>query len=121
MAYGDHTDLYHTGPGTLAGRFMRTFWQPIYRAKELPAGEAGPGEYWPCNFMTRIDNDPRHVVFTHRESWKRMGEGVRAAPSTLKAEETAYGVRTYGPPPPGRPPRFTYFHMPNINQVRSPR
>jgi len=235
MAYGDHADLHHTGPGTLAGRFMRTFWQPVYRSKELAPGqavpvrlmsedftlfrgasgtpylvdfrcahrgtqlsigwveddcircryhgwmyhgsgqcveqpleerpapdririrsypiqeylgllfvyvgeedpppairrfpdferpgyvEAGPGEYWPCNFMTRIDNDPRHVVFTHRESWKRMGEGVRSAPSPLKAEETEYGVRTYGPPPPGRPPRYTYFHMPNINQVRSPR
>src|SRR6266545_767097 len=235
MAYGDHTDLHHTGPGTLAGRFMRTFWHPVYRAKDLAPGqaapvrimnedftlyrgasgtphlvdfrcahrgtqlsigwveedcircryhgwmfdgsgqcvdqpleanpapqyvhirsypiqeylgllfvylgdedpapevrhfpdferpgyvEAGPPEYWPCNFMTRIDNDPRHVVFTHRESWNRMGEGVRSAPSPLKAEETEYGVRTWGPPPPGRPPRFTYFHMPNINQVRSPR
>jgi hypothetical protein len=25
------TDFAHTGPGTLAGRFLRTFWQPVYR------------------------------------------------------------------------------------------
>ena len=234
MSGEDHTDLVHTGPATLAGRFMRTFWQPVYRARDLPAGqaaairimgedftlyrgerggvylvdsdcahrgtqlsigwvegeslrcryhgwmydgagqcveqplennpfcervrirafpveayaglifaylgegdapplrhlpdldrpgylEAGPPEYWPCNFMTRIDNDSRHVVYTHRESWNRMAAPMRPSASELKAEETEYGVRTYGPRPPEQPQRYTYFHMPNINQVRSPR
>ncbi|MPZ12870.1 MAG: Rieske 2Fe-2S domain-containing protein [Chloroflexi bacterium] len=234
MEYGNAADLYHTGPGTLAGEYMRKFWQPVHRAKDLQRGqalgirimsedftlfrgdrgtprlvgsrcahrgtqlsigwvegdsircryhgwryngegqcveqpleerpapervcirsyqveeylglifaylgaepapplrrfpdfdrpgyvEAGPPEYWPCNYMTRIDNDPRHVVFTHRESWKRMGDPVRPAGTRLLAEETEYGVRTYGEPVPGRPQRYTYFHMPNINQVRSPR
>ena len=36
------TDFAHTGPGTLAGRYMRSFWQPIYRAQDLPAGRARP-------------------------------------------------------------------------------
>jgi 5,5'-dehydrodivanillate O-demethylase len=36
------TDLYRTEPGTLAGRYLRSFWQPVYRAKDLPAGEAVP-------------------------------------------------------------------------------
>ncbi|MBM2810387.1 MAG: pobA 2 [Chloroflexi bacterium] len=35
-------DLYHAGPGTLAGRFMRTFWQPVHLAKDLTAGKAKP-------------------------------------------------------------------------------
>ncbi len=35
-------DFVHTGPGTLAGRYMRTFWQPVYRAEDLPAGRAVP-------------------------------------------------------------------------------
>jgi 5,5'-dehydrodivanillate O-demethylase len=35
-------DLYHTEPGTLAGRYLRSFWQPVYRARDLPAGEAVP-------------------------------------------------------------------------------
>src|SRR4051812_37672515 len=38
----DYTDFAHTGPGTLAGRYLRTFWQPVYPAGELPAGRAMP-------------------------------------------------------------------------------
>jgi 5,5'-dehydrodivanillate O-demethylase len=38
----DSCDFVHTGPGTLAGRYLRRFWQPIYRAKDLPAGHARP-------------------------------------------------------------------------------
>lgn len=236
MAKLDWTDITHTGPDTLAGRYLRLFWQPVYRADDLPPGravpvriasedftlyrgeggslhlvdprcahrgaqlsvgwvegdgircryhgwmydhtgacveqpledeptayadkvrirsypvheylglvfaylgegepppirrfpdferpgylEAGPPEYWPCNFMTRIDNDPRHVIFTHRESWRRMGRPMRPGPAFLKSEETEYGVRTWGPAAPGQPQRHTIFHMPNINQVRSPR
>jgi hypothetical protein len=37
----DHDDFSHTGPGTLAGRFMRRFWQPVYLSKDL----AGSG-WW---------------------------------------------------------------------------
>ncbi len=35
-------DFVHTGPGTLAGRYMRSFWQPVFRAADLPAGRAFP-------------------------------------------------------------------------------
>ncbi len=38
----DYTDFVHTGPGTLAGRYLRTFWQPVYRVKDLVAGKAVP-------------------------------------------------------------------------------
>jgi len=38
----DYTDFAHTGPGTLAGRFMRRFWQPVYVAAALQAGHAKP-------------------------------------------------------------------------------
>jgi 5,5'-dehydrodivanillate O-demethylase oxygenase subunit len=38
----DYTDFAHTGPGTLAGRYLRRFWQPVYRAQDLPAGWARP-------------------------------------------------------------------------------
>jgi 5,5'-dehydrodivanillate O-demethylase oxygenase subunit len=41
-AAGDYTDFAHTGPGTLAGRFMRTFWQPVARTQDLPPGYAKP-------------------------------------------------------------------------------
>jgi 5,5'-dehydrodivanillate O-demethylase len=35
-------DFVRTGPGTLAGRYLRSFWQPIYHAPDLPAGQARP-------------------------------------------------------------------------------
>ena len=39
VGYGD---FVHTNPGTLAGRFMRMFWHPIYRSQDLPAGRRVP-------------------------------------------------------------------------------
>ena len=33
-------DFHHTGPGTLAGEYLRQFWQPVYHSADLPAGRA---------------------------------------------------------------------------------
>jgi 5,5'-dehydrodivanillate O-demethylase oxygenase subunit len=41
-AEADYTDIEHTGPDTLAGRYLRLFWQPIYRAEDVPVGRALP-------------------------------------------------------------------------------
>jgi 5,5'-dehydrodivanillate O-demethylase len=38
----DYIDLEHTGPGTLAGRFMRRFWHPVYTSEELKPGWSVP-------------------------------------------------------------------------------
>jgi len=38
----DWTDFVHTGPDTLCGRYLRTFWQPVSRSEDLAAGEAKP-------------------------------------------------------------------------------
>lgn len=35
-------DFAHTGPDTLAGRYMRLFWHPVYVADELKPGDAVP-------------------------------------------------------------------------------
>jgi 5,5'-dehydrodivanillate O-demethylase len=35
-------DFAHTGPGTLAGRFLRQFWQPVAMASELGVGDVRP-------------------------------------------------------------------------------
>jgi 5,5'-dehydrodivanillate O-demethylase len=35
-------DFHHTGPGTLAGQYMRMFWQPVYHSADLPVGRAKP-------------------------------------------------------------------------------
>jgi len=37
-----YRDFAHTGPRTLAGRYMRTFWQPVYRSQDLPPGDVKP-------------------------------------------------------------------------------
>ena len=38
----DYTDFEHVGPRTLAGRYLRRFWQPILRAEAVAPGEAKP-------------------------------------------------------------------------------
>ena len=38
----DWTDFVHTGPGTLAGRYLRRFWQPVVRSQDLTPGKAAP-------------------------------------------------------------------------------
>src|SRR4051812_2498295 len=35
-------DFVHTGPGTLAGRYMRRYWQPIYESAKLVKGKIVP-------------------------------------------------------------------------------
>ena len=38
----DWADFAHTGPDTLAGRFMRMFWQPVYRSQDIVPGYTKP-------------------------------------------------------------------------------
>lgn len=219
----DYEDLVHTGPGTLAGRYIRLFWQPIYRSRDLPSGrsvpieimseqftlyrgesgtphlvgfrcahrgtqlstgwvendclrcryhgwmydetgqcveqpqeteafaakvripsypsceylgliwaylgegepppmrsfpdheregvvEVGPPELWPCNFFNRVDNDPMHLPFAHRESLRRVGRVVQ--PEDPKAWETEYGICKNAE---GR----VHFYMPNVTRTHS--
>ncbi len=50
MSQLDYTDFFHTGPGALAGRYMRRFWQPVSRAEDLRSGEARPVRIMSENF-----------------------------------------------------------------------
>jgi 5,5'-dehydrodivanillate O-demethylase len=38
----EYRDFVHTGPGTLAGRYLRRFWHPMYRAQDLALGQTKP-------------------------------------------------------------------------------
>ena len=38
MKPSKYSDFAHTGPGTLAGRFIRHFWQPVYVGADLKIG-----------------------------------------------------------------------------------
>ena len=35
-------DLVHVGPGTLAGRYLRSFWHPVFRSEDIQVGQAVP-------------------------------------------------------------------------------
>lgn len=47
---GDYGDIVHTGPGTIGGRYMRRFWQPVAVSAELLAGRAKPLRVMSENF-----------------------------------------------------------------------
>ena len=56
-------DLEPVGPGTPSGRYLRRFWQPIYRASDLPRGRAKPIEILGEKFtLYRGDSGTAHVV-----------------------------------------------------------
>src|ERR1051325_7895700 len=56
-------DFYYTGPGTLAGRYMRKFWHPVYRAEDLKPGWAKPIKILGEQFtLYRGETGTPHVV-----------------------------------------------------------
>lgn len=59
----DYTDFEHTGLGTLAGRYMRMFWHPIYRSEDLPNGWAVPIRVMSEDFtLYRGEGGTAHLV-----------------------------------------------------------
>jgi 5,5'-dehydrodivanillate O-demethylase len=82
--------------------------------------ETDPPEPWPCNFFNRLDNDPAHVPWTHRESTRRTGQAERhMSAGRIQARysheyvETDYGLVEAS----GAGNRYL---MPNINALRVP-
>jgi 5,5'-dehydrodivanillate O-demethylase len=60
---GDWIDFAHTGPGTLAGSYLRTFWHPVYVADDLPPGSAKPVKFANEEFtLYRGEAGEPHVV-----------------------------------------------------------
>ncbi len=70
-------DYVHTGPGTLAGRYMRTFWHPVWRSQDLPAGRAFPIRVMSEDFtLYRGETGTPHVVgprCAHRRTQLSVG------------------------------------------------
>ena len=59
----DLSDSVRTGPGTLAGQYMRMFWQPVYRGKDLPHGQAKPLRIMGEDFtLYRGENGAAHML-----------------------------------------------------------
>jgi 5,5'-dehydrodivanillate O-demethylase len=58
-----YTDFAHTGPGTLAGRYLRRFWQPVSEAAHLAPGHAKPIRIMSEDFtLYRGEEGGAHVV-----------------------------------------------------------
>src|SRR5262245_1112064 len=59
----DFDEIIHTGPGTLAGRYLRSLWQPVYHSTDIAAGQAKPlwimGERFT---LYRGDTGTAHVI-----------------------------------------------------------
>lgn len=59
----DAISPFETGPGTPAGRFMRSFWQPVSLSEDLPAGRALPITVMSEDFtLYRGQDDTVHVT-----------------------------------------------------------
>jgi 5,5'-dehydrodivanillate O-demethylase oxygenase subunit len=62
----DWTDFVHTGPDTLAGRYLRRFWHPIYVAKDLALGASVPLTVMKENFtLYRGHDGTPHLLEAH--------------------------------------------------------
>ena len=73
----DWGDVYHVGPGTLAGNYLRTFWHPVFLARELPVGKARPIHVLGEDFtLYRGESGQPHVVdfrCAHRRTQLSIG------------------------------------------------
>lgn len=56
-------DFAHTGPGTLMGRYLRLFWQPVEHSVNVPAGRAKPVMIMNVNYTVyRGEDGTAHVT-----------------------------------------------------------
>ena len=116
-------DFVHTGPGTLAGRYLRMFWQPVCCSHELSVAQALPIRIMDEEFtLYRGESGAAHLVgyrCAHRgaqlsagwvegdfircfyHGWKYDGAGrcveqpAEAEPFAPKVRVPAYPVQEY--------------------------
>ncbi len=70
-------DFQQTGPGTIAGRFMRLFWHPIFHSVDLKPGKAKPVKIMNVDYTLYRgeDGEPRLTQFRcpHRGTQLSVG------------------------------------------------
>jgi 5,5'-dehydrodivanillate O-demethylase len=59
-------DFVRSGPGTLGGRYLRRFWQPIWLSRDLPKGRAVPIRIMNEEFTLYRGESGRPYVTVHR-------------------------------------------------------
>ena len=62
----DEINFVHTGPGTIAGRYLRRFWQPIYLSRDLAKGKSVPIQVLGEEFTLYRGESGRPYVTVHR-------------------------------------------------------
>jgi 5,5'-dehydrodivanillate O-demethylase oxygenase subunit len=74
----DYRAFAHTGPGTLAGRYLRSYWQPVYRVQDLAPGRALPIQVMsePLTLYRGEDGTPHLIAgrCAHRGTLLSTGE-----------------------------------------------
>ena len=93
-------DLVATGPGTLAGRYLRLFWQPVLRAEDLAPNQAVPARIMGEDVTVYRDAD---------------GEAHVAAFPAAEYLDLIWGYFGPGQPPPMR--RYPDFERPGLLSV----
>ena len=111
-------DYIHTGPGTLAGRYLRMFWHPIHQSSWLKPGRAAPVKIMGEEFtlyrgasgtpyltvplcphrLTRlstgfVEGDHLRCMY---HGWKFSGDGqCTEMPAEIPGAECKVKIRTY--------------------------
>lgn len=101
-------DPYPVGPGTLMGRYLRQFWQPVAMASEIPAGKARPVRVMGEDFTVyRGETGQPHVVAfrcAHRRSQLSIGwvegDNIRCRYHGWTYDPTGQCVEQPGEPEP---------------------
>jgi 5,5'-dehydrodivanillate O-demethylase oxygenase subunit len=88
-------DFVHTGPGTIAGRYLRRFWQPIYLSRDLAKGKAVPIRVMSEGFTLYRGESGRPYVTVHRCPHR----GTQLSTGWVQGEQLScrYHGWTFGP------------------------
>lgn len=62
MEIDEFSDYAHTGPGVLTGRYLRSFWQPVYLVDDLAVGKAVPIRVMGEDFTLYRGSSGFHVI-----------------------------------------------------------
>lgn len=78
----DLTDFANSGHGTLAGRYLRLFWQPIYHSENLPPGQARPVRVMSIDYtLYRGESGTPYLVDSHC-----VHRGMQLSPGWVEGE-----------------------------------
>ena len=71
------TDYVHTGPDTLCGKYLRTFWHPVYRSEDVTLGRAVPLEVMNehVTLYRGEEGDPHLVAFRCAHRGTQLSSG----------------------------------------------